>query len=484
MSASPSRSGPLRQLSVVSGARYASEGLFVVRGFALAHLLGPELFGTWSAMRLVRRLGQFSALGATTGMLRLAPVADGRRDRRAADDYRRTAAGVALAGALGFAVLTAASAAGAHALLGAPHLEAWLCLAVVIVLAQLYAYSQAQLQSRQRFTLASAALLCFAVTSTGLGVLAAWGFGLGGFLAALGLSYLLALAGVAAAAGALPRPLLERGAARELLGVGQRIVIAQALNTLHWNVDKLLLWTLAGSVSLGFYAIPTYLTNVVTLLPVAVSAVLYPRLLERLGRSRQSAEAWPYLERANVMLASLAAPAVGLLYLVLHLPFVWFLPDYLPGLAPGRVLLLASFLPVVTLLPSSVLLALGRERTLIAIRGGCAAVSAAAVALTLAGDVDLQRVALATSVGFALKCALTLFASCRSSGLSRQRSVALFARLTAPYAALLGLLLWVGPAPPAPDLRSDLLETFRRVLLVCGPLALWTGFALWRGSRG
>jgi O-antigen/teichoic acid export membrane protein len=450
-------------ISWVAAAHYVSEGLYFARGALLAALLGPVGFGVWSSMKIVARFLPYAAIGSLQGMLQLSPNADVRGDTSAAERYRATAVWLGLGAALLAAGVVAAIAlAQAQPATSRP----WLIFAVALVLEQISDIQILILRSQQRFGAVSAATVGAALGSSVLGGIAAWRFGLSGFLAAVCVSHACVTFIVARVSRTPLRPRFDPATARELVSTGATILVAQVLLTVMQNLDKLLVWTLLGSRALGWYAVPSYLADVVLLMPQAMVTVLYSQLLVTVARTGSHASAWPYLERVTVLLAHVGCLVLGLLFLTWHRVIEGWLPEYVAAIAPGRVLILVAFLPMVAALPATVLISLNGQAKLIALRGVAAGVTSAAVLMTIARGGDLVAVAWATAPGFLLLSVATVLAALRHAGLPWPRRTRMLLSVFSPYALLLALLAAFGPQQTegiTPGLAGQL-------AIVCGPL--------------
>jgi O-antigen/teichoic acid export membrane protein len=470
----------LAQVSVLSSAHYISQALFLVRGLLLARILGPAAFGIWAAMRLVLLGGRFTHFGSVPGMVQHASRAQGQGEEELATRYRDAAAFVNL---LGGAVVSI----GLGLWLWFRGPSGWLAVPFLLFALNLYEFHLASLRSRRRFTAAAAARVAFALLSTGVGVWAALAYGLGGFLVALGGSYGLVLVVSTVATRTRPRPTWDRRRAAELVRFGSPVLASDALQVLLWNTDKLLIWLFVGSEMLGMYAVPATIAAAVMLLPLAISRVLHPHLAVELGKSPDPSGVWPSLEQGTVLLAQVACPVLGLLFLGLHLPIRWWLAPYLPAIEPGLVLVLATFFPIVASVPATILIALGAQKRLLVIRIFAVAVSAAAIAGALASRGTLVAVALAAAAGFLTQSAFTMAGALRVTGLPARRAATLLAGVVGPFLLLVLLLLGVTRAvPDDPSSWSrDVAATAARAVIVAAvlvPLAI--GTARRRGLAG
>jgi O-antigen/teichoic acid export membrane protein len=470
------RARVVTDISWMAAAQYVSEGLYFARGALLAAFLGPAGFGIWSSMKIVDRFLPYAPIGSLHGMLQLSPHADARGDASAAERYRATAVWIGLAAGFGVAALVAAIAlAQAPAAVQRP----WLLFAAMLALEEIGEIQLLILRSQRRFVAVGAATVGSALGSTVLGGIAAWRFGLSGFLLAVCLSHAAVAFIVARASRTPPRPRFDPATARQLISTGSGILVAQVLGTLMQNLDKLLLWMMLGSGALGLYAVPCYLADLVLLLPQALVTVLYPQLLVTVARTGSRASAWPYLERVTVLLAHVGCLVLGGLYLTWHLAIEAWLPEYVPAIAPGRVLILVAFLPIVAALPATVLISLNGQAKLIAVRAVAACVTGGAVFLTIGRGSDLAAVAWATAPGFLLFSVATLLAALRHAGLPWPRRARMLLSVFAPYAVLLALLAAFGPQRTGGSTPWTLPG---QIAIVCGPLLVSSVFlASWFG---
>lgn len=461
------RAGTLQNISWLSTAEYLSEAFYFVRGTILAALIGPRAFGIWSSMGIIVRFLPYAPLGSLQGVLQLAPKAEGAGDKNTADRYRSTAVALSMIAAI-LIVITVVVFSFVGVAPGNIYL--WRVFGIALLPMQIHDIQVFTLRSQERFLAIGATKFGLAASTLLFGVVAAWHFGLLGFLVAVGGSFVLVTFLTTRLAHVPPRPVLERAKARQLVTTGSPILVAEILLTLLQNVDKVLVMILLGSHALGLYAIPAYVVHAALLMPQAVATVLYPRIMATLGSTPSPESAWPYLERATIVVAYVSCPTLALLSLALHLPIEWWLPEYVGAIAPGRTLILVAFLPIVAALPATVLISLDAQKKLIAIRALAVIVSIGCITAAIQYHGELATVALATAPGFALLALATLFSALKKSGLSLRRRVKVLLAVYTPYAALLLLYLTFGPAGGA---GTDPIAVAQQVVFVCGPLLLW-----------
>lgn len=124
--------------------------------------------------------------------------------------------------------------------------------------------------------------------------------------------------------------------AKEVAGYGLRAQIGGALSLLNLRLDFVLLDAFAGPAVLGPYAIASKFAELLRLLPMSLSYVLYPRYA-RSGPSAAASQARALIPRAALLTAVAAVPLwVAATYL---LPVIYG-PRFASAVAPAHILLI------------------------------------------------------------------------------------------------------------------------------------------------
>ena len=356
-------------------------------------------------------------------------------------------------------------------------------MAGLILLQQLRLFYKDALSSRREFGWVAALDSGFAVLSTAGCIVGALALGLEGFLMGLAASQVLLLLAYPMIGPRFPMPAWRLRHAVRLIRIGWPIVASQALLILLWNADKLMLWILRSSEELGVYAMQSNFTFLVLLLPGTVSQVSLPHLRRRLGETQSSGAAKPFLFDGTRLLAYLSLPIIGLGCLLLHLPIRWFFPSYAEAIAPGRVMIVASYPAVVAALAGIVLIALSYQRWIMAIRALSAIVAGGAAAGVLLAGAGLVGVAAATAAGLVVHTVLAMTLAMRVTGASAAEALPMLMSIAVPYLALvlmlMALLSWI-PDRPA-GLAEDLALSAARcsiLLVFLAPLG-WHAWRSW-----
>ncbi|HEU4699176.1 MAG TPA: hypothetical protein VFS40_08350 [Gemmatimonadales bacterium] len=470
---SPPQRSLLSRAALYGGARSVSQGLLAVRGVVLAMLLGPTAFGAWALVRLVTRHAVFANLGILRGLeYELVP-----RDSAGSDAAGSDAAG-SEAGATADAA--AADAAAAHTLAARTALGYLLvvfgglalagfglafavddpmrrlelrAVAGAVLADQLYMYGLVCLRIRGDLRHYARVELIHAAMQVVTVLLLAWRWGLGGALTGLILATFAAA--LFAAPHAALRPAFDRGAFRRLCGIGIPVALAQLLSVAASSVDRWAIAALGGTTLLGYYSFAAAIAGVggtgAWVLRTVVIRDLYGRA-RRLGASfalrahlQDVVRPYAFLYPALLGAAAFAiGPAVALV-----------VPRYLPAVEPARLFVFAGAASGLVQLTSVGAVAAQRQRRLPQLFAVALLVSGATSVLALQARLGLGAVALGALLGQLVVAAGLL--GLLAHGAGYRAPVARSARLLAPFAWCVVLVLALGHVFAARDLRAGAL---------------------------
>jgi O-antigen/teichoic acid export membrane protein len=462
----PDGASVMAHISSFTAARYTSEALFAIRGLVLAKLFGPLTFGLWTQMRLVQTFLQFIRLGTSEALLRDFPYHMGSGDFTRADLIKRVVSGFNLI-TTGTAFVVVTGWLVLHPHLSVSYRFFWLMWLVVFGCSQIYWFAHCQLQAEKRFFHVSKMISSFALLSTAIGLISAYYFDLAGFLAALLICYTVTIFYAGGWRLRYLSPVWNTTALLHLVKTGFPIMASNALFILLLNIDKIAIWLLMEKRFLGIYAVQAHITNFIMLAPGAVAMVLFPSMMEYLGQVRSPQGLEAYLKKPTQLLCCFACPLLGFLYLGLHLPIKWLLPEYALSIVPGKVLVLASFFLIVARMPAAVLVSINKQTQL-------ALITLAAVFLSFCANVIMIRVghgligaATASACGFVAYAGLTLISAFYQVRTSFRDFLNFQLKIALPFILTLIFIFLIERVIPesAIDLSSELSRTAIREIM-------------------
>jgi O-antigen/teichoic acid export membrane protein len=319
----------------------------------------------------------------------------------------------------------------------------------------------------------------FAMLSATTGLLLAYYYNLEGFLWALAFSYICTI--VFAMKGKLSS-LIRLGwnsaLAGRLIKVGLPIMASGALFILLLNVDKLVIWIFLQREDLGIYAVQSYIVNVVILAPGTISMVLFPTVMEHLGRTDSLSQIEQLLKKLTLILGYLACPLLGVLYFLLHLPIKWLLPKYTLAIAPGQILVLATFFIVISRMPATILVSMNKQNLLFIISIFSVLGGVIIDYFLIQTGMGIVGVAFGTACSFFIYAMLTVLSSIWTLRISFNRAIIFLINLVAPYFCILvSVFITISLIPEKSDnWISDLIQSNVRCLVFLLPVCTLTIF--------
>ena len=473
----------LFQISIFSIATYLSEFFFFLRGFFLARILGPETFGLWAQMKLALKVSRHGSLGANDAMVREVPYLSGKGLSQSANDVKEATAitNFALSSIAAILIVLLIFLLSDH--LSHNVRGAWLILAIIFPIRQMLLFVQAMLRAEKRFGQLSLVILSIAFLTSILGIISAFYFDLLGFLVVFALCHVLVLFTILLSRRPFRLPNYRLALSFRLIKTGFPIMVSRFLRVFLYNVDQMIIWLLLSRSDLGVYSIQTYIFTVIMLVPVVVSAVLYPRIMEAFGKTGNLEELSIYLIQPTLVMGWLSSLVLGVIFLFLHLPFKWLLPEYVLSVTPGRVLLLASFFSVISNMSMTIHISLKKEKRLIGI-------TLVSIVLCIVTDIvmikrgyGLLGVALGTALGFSFYSYLTIGSATRLLRFSMRRLFSFMALTFTPFLFVLMLLGTIYLILPEGDFlwRADLMNTLIRCVIFLLPMScLLSAFYIFR----
>jgi O-antigen/teichoic acid export membrane protein len=462
----------LSSISYFSVSRYGAEFLFFVRGFLLAKILGPENFGLWSMLKTSMMFMQYIRLGANEAMLREFPFAVGRGEQNYAQGMEAVVGGFNLLSAVILSLLIMAGFLLFKSVDAERNQCIWAAFLVIFLINQIYWFIHLRFQAKRKFIALSKMTFGFALFSTLLGVSMAYCFGIYGLLAGLALSYIAMILSSGEGKSPLPKPAWDTLLVWKLIKIGFPIMLSQAFYILLLNVDKLIIWISMQKEDLGIYSIQSYIVNIIILFPTVVSMVLYPNLMENLGKNQHVNNLQDYLTKPTQIMAYVGAPLLGVLFIVIHLPIQWLLPQYVSAVVPTQILISSSFFLVISRMPAVILISVNRQKLLMAMTLPAILCGISVDWALIAAGKGIAGVAVGTSISFILYAILTMIASLRCTKMTLKNSIAFALKLFTPYAivgTLLALTLFLIPTVQdrwLSDLTNTGLKSVVLILLI------------------
>ena len=354
----------VRNISYFLVSSVLSKPLGFLLSFTVARSLGPADFGVWVTLMLIISYGPIACLGTVETLLKQVPYFLGRGETRHIHEVENSVLGsVILAGA--FVVVLACLAPLVLPFI-APGIRAPLVAMMLVTAATNYfsAYFYNRLVAYENFKLVGLVdLLRSVLALLFIGGLA-WTWGLPGAVA----GYLLHEFSVCLTTIAINLRMhgaVGVGFKRELLAravrIGFPITLLWWVLTLTGTVDRVVIGSLLGPLSVGHYGLGTSLVTILYLVPIVVGRVLYPKVNKQMGQNAGPEAMQRIVLAPTLALGTLLANLQLGLLLIMPLLYNQFLPKYQPGLIAGQILIFGSYFGCLTRNGANYLIAANHE---------------------------------------------------------------------------------------------------------------------------
>jgi O-antigen/teichoic acid export membrane protein len=462
-----------------AGSQYFLRFAQLLKGFLVAKILGPAGNGLWQHFVIITEFCEYSHLGALQGLNKVLGHRIGRQDAGGSRAAQQAGVGFTMASS---AVLFAALVA--YVALRWDDLEPYdrwglPLVGAVVVAKQLAFVYHTVLRAYSRIGLISLAETAFGISNLVLSIAVLFKWGVAGLLVAWVLTRLVT------AAWMIRRSQLAAGASlagaeiRVLLATGIPIYLFHLTRVGLRNVDRVLVDSVLDNAQLGIYGLAVTLSGLARYAADAVGFVLYPIFLRSYGETGDPRAGWDRLARPTELLTLLVAVALGLSWLILHLPVLWLLPEFVPSIEIFRLLTFTVAFQCVAVLPGFYLMAIDRQNLLVPL--GVAAILFDLVVgrWMIAQGHGLPGVAVAMGIGSLLySTAVLVYAAALGLSSARER-LAWIARVYLPVAVVSGIvagLTWSVPRTPLGEAGESLRAGVEGLLFLALTLPLLVGF--------
>ena len=335
-----------KNISYFLAAAVLSKPLGFLLAFALAKSLGPQNFGVWVTLMLIISYSPIVCLGTVETLLKQVPYYLGRQESRQIQEVEKSVMGSLVLSALivvGLALL-------APLVLPSVSLGVDSSLVVMMLIATAIGYFSAFFYNRfaayENFKAAGAMDFLRSVLALLFVGGMAWLWGLRGAVAGwltheIGMCSIIVLTNVRShgkVGVSLRWDLLVR-----VVRIGFPITLLWWILTLTGTVDRIVLGSLLGPLSVGHYGLGISLASILLLVPMVVGRVLYPKVNRQFGKDGGAESMKRIVLAPTLALGTLLVNLQAGLLVIMPYLYNQLLPKYQPGLLAGQILILGSF---------------------------------------------------------------------------------------------------------------------------------------------
>ena len=318
----------------VSTAAFQFSRLFV--SLVVAQWVGPDEFGGWNVLNLLRLYGVMVTFGVPNGMNRNVPILRGQGNS--------DAVGEMLQASFWFVLLVNMIGGGAIALFSLwfpmPYKYPLLWMGFLFGSWQLNQYFQLSLKAQGLFKAMSQQQFIFSVLLPIVALPLAYIWGISGFIVGQAIVALF-LCGVMARI--VKRPLAFQwnwSVIKALISSGWPIMLAGLVYSLLTTTDRWIIAKFLGIEALGQYTLAILCVSILSLFPSVISQQMYPRMAYLYGKVGKSHALIPLIKQQTILSVLITWPMLLGVYFLLPWIVSISMPEYTFGIKPAQYLLL------------------------------------------------------------------------------------------------------------------------------------------------
>lgn len=400
MKSSSDRKNIVRDVSFFSGGTYISQGMFFIRGVLNAKILGPALYGLWSALNIILSYSSYAQLGALNAMNREIPYQNGRRSKEGMTKVRDVTFTVSLVMNVIFSSVLIIIGLSLWKRIALNEAIGFLTIGCLSLTFSVYEFYRTSLIAVKKFLLITKANIVFSILSVVLtlvlvpklkiyGVyIVAIVVPLGGFLY-LGFNepYRLRLD-------------FDFKEAFRLIKIGLPLVSIDFLESVTTSIAGMMVLFLLGKVNMGYYAVAMLAARFLMYFPNSINRTFEPHIYQRYGETHDIKALEKYLFKPTLVMAFLFPVLCAFYYTGVAFFIRHFLSQYNASIYPFFIILVARFFMSFSPTSPIFLTAINKQRLLIPVYLGGIAIIATLTPIFINMGFGIMAVAISLLISF------------------------------------------------------------------------------------
>ncbi|MBC8185516.1 oligosaccharide flippase family protein [candidate division KSB1 bacterium] len=349
----------IKETTALSLALYISQFTLGVRGFFIARILGPTLYGLWSVFHTAIALGAHLGLGTSQAMRREVPFNKGKNKQQDNITIFQNSFTFQLLVSLSVCVILLALSQ--TNLIGDLKTEFRL-LGFVLILNNTFFFLTNKLNGEKKIYSYAVFSLLYSLMNTLFGISLIFCCKINGLFIGMIISHAILLS------ASLKKRYLYVGfqiklkVIKELIKIGFPIMILNLSSVLMKQIDKLLVFTFLGRTMAGYYGLAAFISILVQNIPNSISNVLFPRMMQKYGRTNRKEDIENYFLQPITIIANSMPIILGMVFIFSDAVILMILPKYAPALTIIKILILSLFFTSILRVPTDILILFNKQK--------------------------------------------------------------------------------------------------------------------------
>ena len=352
----------VRQAGVLSAATYLDQLVAMIRGLLVAWFLGPSLYGVWNLFKTYLQGAIYAGLGASWALPRELPFNSGQDPEQSNERKNQLLKQTTLSFSLGIAVVVTVLTLAYSFFDAAEGLRTEIRLAALaFILNVVHVYIPHQFRGELKIYQLARYVVLYGLLNSIFGVVLMGFYGISGLLMGMIITSSLLIFALIRSKELTFTYRINKDVLKGAIIVGFPMMFVSIAPRLMASLDKVIIFVMIGSSAAGYYSLAAFFSNFVDKIPVAIAAVLLPRLMLQKGKGVELGEMSHYFHKPMVLQALVVPIVLGLMVLNVESVLLLFLPDYLPAVPPLQVLVMGLYFSAIWNIPKGVLIVANKQ---------------------------------------------------------------------------------------------------------------------------
>ena len=355
----------LRDASIFSGSSYIARIMFFIRGFLGAKILGPGLYGLWSALNIILNFSYYINLGSIEAMGREISYQKGMRSEKGMQKARNSAFSFCLVVNFIFSFTLIILAFFFWGKLSLVESVGLVTVALLSFTFFIYEFYQTAVLALKKFLFIGKANMIFSVLAVIMTIILVPRLKIYGVYIA---TLIVSLLSVAYLMFRAPHRLRFNFNSKEiirLIRIGFPLMSVDFLETAIIGITGIIILLILGKISLGYYSVAMLAARFLRYFQETIDRVFEPYIYQKYGETHNISKLKEYLFKPTLIMALLFPVLLTVYYTVSAFFIRHFLPDYSASIHAFFIILVANFLAYFSPTAFSFITAINKQRFLV-----------------------------------------------------------------------------------------------------------------------
>ncbi|MDP2922080.1 MAG: oligosaccharide flippase family protein [Candidatus Omnitrophota bacterium] len=355
----------IKNTSIFSGSVYISQAIFFIRGFLNAKIIGPELYGLWSALIIILNYSQYVRLGSLNAMAREIPYQNGKGLIGPVERTKNTAFTICLFTAMIFSLALIVIAFLMRERIQLNEFIGLLTIAATAFVVSIFEFYQIFVVAIKKFSAVSRVNIIFSVLSVALTLVFVVRFGIYGVYGIAVLIQLLSLLYLAFKERCRVKICFDLKEMARLINIGLPLGAINFLESSLIDLPSVIVLALLGKSELGYFSVAMLAIKFLTFFPGSIRKAFEPYIYQRYGETDDIHKIRNYVMKTMKAMALLFPVILGAYYILVEFFIRHFLQKYTASINPIFVLSIGVFFVSFSPVSNVFITALNKQKFLI-----------------------------------------------------------------------------------------------------------------------